>query len=144
MPYMNMVVLLGHMGKDPEKRNTSGGTSVANVSLATTRKWKKGDEWVEETTWHYIVVFGKSADYLCERGRKGDGLFVNGYLRQNKWTDRNGNEKVSFEVVADTVTVIPKGTGPRREGQREQAREDSGPRREPEQEHVPFDEDVPF
>lgn len=137
MPYMNHVVLLGHMGQDPELRTTKNGSHVLNVSLATTRKYKSGDEWKDETTWHNVVIFGKVAEWIAEQGRKGDSLLVDGYIRTRKWQDKGGNDRLTVEVVADHATTFPKRQGTGSSGGQQ--------RREPERRNeAQYDDDTPF
>jgi len=97
---MNQVYLMGRVGQDAELRTTASGKNYVKFSLATARK--KGEEFV--TDWHRVTLFGKKAEKLS----KGDTVFVSGYYTQNKWTDRNGQERETMEVLAHNVMVQPK------------------------------------
>tara|TARA_R110002020_G_scaffold57660_3_gene158631 strand:- start:478 stop:879 length:402 start_codon:yes stop_codon:yes gene_type:complete len=100
---MNIVVIHGNLGANPEKRATASGLSVANLSVATNERVKQGDEWVDHTEWHRVTVFGNQAD-LCEKYlTKGSKVVINGKLRTRKFTDKNGVEKYSTEILADRV-----------------------------------------
>ncbi len=100
---MNIVVIHGNLGDNPKKRATASGLSVANLSVATNERVKQGDEWVDHTEWHRVTVFGNQAD-LCEKYlTKGSKVVINGKLRTRKFTDKNGVEKYSTEILADRV-----------------------------------------
>jgi single-strand DNA-binding protein len=101
MAGVNMVCLLGNVGRDPEVRNTQNGTKVANLSIATSESWidKASGERKEQTEWHRVVVWDKLADVVERFVRKGSKVYVQGKLQTRKWTDANGNERFSTEVV---------------------------------------------
>lgn len=105
---VNKVILLGNVGKDPETRAMPSGGSVANLSLATSESWKDKDtgEKKEKTEWHHLVCFGKGADILAQYVRKGSQLYVEGKLRTRKWTDKNGAERYTTEVVVDEFQLL--------------------------------------
>jgi single-strand DNA-binding protein len=118
---VNKVIVLGNLGKDPEVRYTQSGTAVATLSLATTRSYKdKNDERVEETEWHRVVLFGRTAEIAGEYVRKGEPLFVEGYLKTRKWTDKEGVEKYTTEIVGDNIQLLggKKGGGDEKPAQR--------------------------
>lgn len=98
---VNKVILIGNCGKDPECRTMQNGTKVANVSLATSESWKDKStgERKEKTEWHRVVIFGQSADFAERYVKKGSKLYVCGQLQTRKWTDKDGVEKYSTEVV---------------------------------------------
>lgn len=104
MSSLNNVEILGNLGADPEVRYTKGGKAVATLSIATTRKYRRGDpddaELIEETEWHRVVVWGPSAEIVAKHKRKGDQLLVRGYLRTQKYTDKDGVDRWSTEIVA--------------------------------------------
>jgi single-strand DNA-binding protein len=99
----NEVTLIGNIGRDPEGRTTQSGQRVVNLSLATSESWKdKGSgERKERTEWHRIVVWGKLAEVCDQYIQKGTTIAVRGQLRTRKWTDKDGTEKYSTEVVLD-------------------------------------------
>ena len=99
---VNKVILIGQLGQDPEVRFTQQGNPIANISMATSEKWKdKQGQLQEKTEWHRIVVFGKLADIVQQYVRKGSKLYVEGKLQTRKWQDQQGNDKYSTEVVVD-------------------------------------------
>jgi single-strand DNA-binding protein len=140
MASVNKVILLGNLGKDPEVRYTQSGTAVATLSLATTRSYKdKNDERVEETEWHRVVLFGRTAEVVGEYTKKGDPLFVEGYLKTRKWTDKEGVEKYTTEIVGDNIQLLggKKSGGDEKPAQRgKPAANKSAP--------VEDDDDIPF
>ena len=105
---MNRVIITGNLGSDPTLRATGSGLAVANISVATNERVKQDGEWVDHTEWHNIVVFGGQADSCGKFLAKGSKVAVEGKLRTRAFTDRNGNERKSTEIVADRVEFMPK------------------------------------
>ena len=105
---VNKVILVGNLGADPEVRYTANGDAVSTISVATTRAYKKRDseEWVEETEWHRVVVFGRSAEAVSQYLTKGRQVYVEGRLRTNKYEDKDGIERWSTEIVANDVQFL--------------------------------------
>jgi single-strand DNA-binding protein len=102
MSSVNKVMLVGNVGKDPEIRRTQDGTSVASFSVATSEKWKdkSSGERKERTEWHNVVVFNEQLAGVVENYvKKGAKVYVEGALQTRKWTDKNGQERYSTEVV---------------------------------------------
>lgn len=98
---VNRVILIGNVGKDPECRTMQNGSKVANVSIATSDSWKdkSSGERKEKTEWHRVVIFGALAE-ICEKYvKKGSKIYVSGSLQTRKWSDKDGVEKYSTEVV---------------------------------------------
>jgi single-strand DNA-binding protein len=81
---------------------------VVSVSLATNEREKQGDAWVDVTEWHYIVAFGRTAELMAERCRKGDPVLVDGRMKTRKWQGQDGNERQRTEVVASDVRFLAK------------------------------------
>ena len=107
---VNMVVLVGNLGKDPEVRFTQTGKAVANFSIATSEKWKGQDgQNQEKTEWHNIVVWGNQAEACGRYLSKGRQVFVQGRLQTRKWTDQNGQDRYTTEVVAQRVQFLGGG-----------------------------------
>lgn len=100
---MNSVKLLGRLGRDPETRSANSGTAICTLSLATSEREKRGDQWQEHTEWHRVVAFGRTAELCGKYLSKGSQLCVEGKLRTRKWTDQSGQERFSTEIVADAV-----------------------------------------
>ena len=98
---VNKVILIGNLGRDPEVRTMQNGGKVANLSLATSESWKDKatGERKEKTEWHRVVIFGQLADIAERYLKKGSKVYVCGSLQTRKWTDQQGQEKYSTEVV---------------------------------------------
>ncbi|MFN3538130.1 MAG: single-stranded DNA-binding protein [Brevundimonas sp.] len=99
---VNKVILVGNLGRDPEIRNLPSGEKVANLSLATSEQWrdKASGERKEKTEWHRVVVFNENIVRVIENYlKKGSTIYVEGSLQTRKWTDQQGVEKYSTEVV---------------------------------------------
>jgi single-strand DNA-binding protein len=99
---VNKVILLGNLGRDPEIRNTQDGNKIVNLSIATSEKWKDrmSGEPRERTEWHRVVIFNENLARIAEQYlRKGSTVYVEGQLQTRKWTDQQGVEKYTTEVV---------------------------------------------
>ena len=99
---VNKVILVGNLGKDPEVRRMTSGDPVVNLSVATSESWrdKASGERKEKTEWHRVVIFNKNLADVAEKYlRKGSKVYVEGQLQTRKWTDKDGAEKYSTEVV---------------------------------------------
>lgn len=99
---VNKVILVGNLGRDPEVRSLNDGSRVANLSVATSEAWrdKTSGERKDRTEWHRVVVFNdRLVDIIEKYTRKGSKVFLEGQLQTRKWTDQNGQEKYSTEVV---------------------------------------------
>jgi len=108
MASINKVILIGNLGRDPEVRYTPSGAAVCNVTLATSRNWKdknSGDK-VEETEWHRVVFYDRLAEIAGEYLKKGRSIYVEGRLKTRKWTDKDGVEKYTTEIVADEMKML--------------------------------------
>jgi single-strand DNA-binding protein len=110
MASVNKVILLGHLGQNPDLRYTTNGEAVVNLSLATSETWKDRatGEKREATEWHRIGVFGKPAEIAAQYLSKGSQIYVEGKIRSKKYTDKNGVERVAFEIISDSFTMIGK------------------------------------
>ncbi len=99
---VNKVILVGNLGKDPEVRRLTSGDPVVNLSIATSESWrdKASGEKKEKTEWHRVVIFNKNLADVAEKYlKKGAKVYVEGQLQTRKWTDKDGAEKYSTEVV---------------------------------------------
>ena len=104
---VNKVMLLGHLGQDPEVRYTQGGLTIANLRIATSERRPDGNGgWKKETEWHTVVMFGKRADVLKQYVRKGSEIFIEGSLRTRKWQDKQGQTRYSTEIVANDFSFV--------------------------------------
>jgi single-strand DNA-binding protein len=108
MASVNKVILVGNLGRDPEVRTFPSGDKVANVTIATTDKWrdKQSNEMREATEWHRIVFNGRLAEIVEQYLRKGSQIYVEGSLRTRKWTDKDGIEKFTTEIRADQMQML--------------------------------------
>lgn len=121
---VNMVIIAGNVGKDPEVRRMQDGTPVVNLSVATSEAWtdRNSGERREKTEWHRIVIFNEKLAEVAEKYvRKGSKLFVQGQLQTRKWTDQQGQDKYSTEIVlnrfrGDLQMLDSKGGDDRRGG----------------------------
>jgi single-strand DNA-binding protein len=105
---VNKVILIGHLGADPESRAMPSGSSVANLRIATTESWrdKQSGEQQERTEWHRVALFGRLAEIATEYLRKGSQVYIEGSLRTRKWQDKQGNERYSTEIVGNEMQML--------------------------------------
>lgn len=99
---VNKVILIGNLGRDPEVRNTSDGAKIVSLSVATSESWKDKNtgERKDRTEWHRVVVFNERLAEVAEKYlRKGSKIYIEGQLQTRKWTDNNGVDKYTTEVV---------------------------------------------
>ncbi|MGJ7614351.1 MULTISPECIES: single-stranded DNA-binding protein [unclassified Variovorax] len=108
MASVNKVIVVGNLGRDPEMRTFPSGDQVANVTVATTDRWKdkQSGEMREATEWHRIVFNGRLAEIAGQYLRKGSQVYVEGSLRTRKWTDKDGAEKYTTEIRADQMQML--------------------------------------
>ena len=108
MASVNKVIIVGNLGKDPEVRYMPSGSAICSVSVATTRQWKdktSGDK-QEETEWHRITFFDRMAEIAGEYLKKGRSVYVEGRLKTRKYTDKDGVEKYTTEIVATEMQLL--------------------------------------
>jgi single-strand DNA-binding protein len=107
MAAVNKVILVGNLGKDPEVRYTADGAAITKVSIATTSKYKnKSGDMVEETEWHRVTFFGRLAEIAGEYLKKGRSVYVEGRLKTSKYTDKDGVEKYSTDIIANEMQML--------------------------------------
>lgn len=107
MAGVNKAIIVGNLGRDPEIRYTQGGSPVCQLSVATTRAYtNKNNDRVEETEWHRIVVWGKSAEHCNNYLSKGRQVYVEGRIQTRSYEDKEGIKRYSTEIVADTVQFL--------------------------------------
>ena len=109
MASVNKVILLGNLGRDPETRYTAdGGTAICNIAVATSRRYKNSQgELQEETEWHRVVIFNPQLADTAERYlRKGSKVYLEGQLQTRKWTDNNGMDRYTTEVVLQNFNSV--------------------------------------
>jgi single-strand DNA-binding protein len=133
MASVNKVIIVGNLGRDPEVRTFPSGDRVANVTIATTDRWKDktSGEMKEATEWHRVVFNGRLGEIAGEYLRKGSQVYVEGSLRTRKWTDKDGVEKYTTEIRADQMQMLGKreGMGGGSGGGDDDGGYDSAPRR---------------
>jgi single-strand DNA-binding protein len=144
MSSFQQVTLLGNVGKDPEVKYTANGNAIANLSIATSRKWKDKDgERHEETEWHRVTFFGRQAEVIGEYVQKGNPLFVTGYLKTRKWQDKDGIDRYTTEIIAENFQLLARNDGWSEPAERPAARPAAKPA--PKQQSIPGDDDdIPF
>jgi single-strand DNA-binding protein len=119
---VNKVILVGNLGRDPEIKQLPSGSSIANLSVATSETWrdKASGERKEKTEWHRVVVFNEGLVRVIEQYvKKGSKLYIEGQLETRKWQDKDGNDKYSTEVVLrnfNSVLTMLDGKGEGRGG----------------------------
>ena len=107
MASVNKVILIGNLGRDPETRYTTGGDAITNLNIATSEQWKdKSGEKQERTEWHRVVLFGRQAEIAGEYLKKGRSVYIEGRLQTRKYTDKDGVEKYSTEIVGDRMQLL--------------------------------------
>jgi single-strand DNA-binding protein len=108
MASVNKVIIIGNLGRDPEVRYTPSGAAVCNLRLATTRNWKSRDtgERQEETEWHSVVLYDRQAEVAGEYLKKGRAVYIEGRLKTRKWQDKDGNDRYTTEIVAETMQLL--------------------------------------
>src|SRR5215207_6506738 len=108
MASVNKVIIVGNLGRDPEVRYNPNGGAWCTVSIATSRSWKDktSGEKVEETEWHRVVFNDKLAEIAGEYHKKGRSVYVEGRLKTRKWTDKDGAEKYSTEIIANEMQML--------------------------------------
>lgn len=105
---INKVILVGNLGADPEVRYTAGGTAIASLSVATSEQWtdKQSGQKQERTEWHRVKLFGRLAEIAGEYLKKGRQVYVEGSLRTDKYTDKQGVERYSTDIVASDLQML--------------------------------------
>ncbi len=108
MASVNKVIIVGNLGKDPEVRYMPSGEAVTNVTVATTDTWKdkSSGEKREATEWHRIVFFRKLAEIAGQYLKKGSQVYIEGSLKTRKWQDKDGQDRYTTEIVADTMQML--------------------------------------
>jgi single-strand DNA-binding protein len=141
MSSVNKVILVGHLGRDPEVRYTQNGNAVANFTLATNEVWTdKAGSRQERTEWHRIVVWGKQAEIAREYLSKGKQVYVEGALQTRQWDDKEGNKRSTTEIKANRVIFLGR-PGP---GEGRAAAPAAGAGEVVSDDGPPPDDDIPF
>lgn len=105
---VNKVILIGHLGKDPETRYMPSGGAVTNITLATSETWKdkQTGQPQERTEWHRLVFFNRLAEIAAEYLKKGSKIYAEGALRTRKWQDQSGQDKYTTEIVVGEMQML--------------------------------------
>ena len=114
MASVNKMILLGNVGKDPEIRYSASGVAVCNLTVATSRTWKNKDsgDKMEETEWHRVTLYDRLAEIAGEYVKKGKPVFIEGRLKTRKWQDKDGIDRYTTEVIAESLQLLgSKGEG---------------------------------
>lgn len=106
MASYQQTTIVGNLGKDPEQKFLPSGDAVTNFSVAVTEKWKKDGEQKEQTTWFRVNAFGKLAEICVQYLTKGSGVLVVGKMQCRKWKDKEGQDRESWELRADSVQML--------------------------------------
>lgn len=134
---LNKVSLIGNLGGDPERHDFENGGVIANISLATTRRWKdkESGEKKDETEWHRVAFHNKLAEVVCDYLKKGSQVYVEGRIRTRKWQDNDGQDRYSTDIVASEMKML---------GRKPDAHSSSPPIEPPPSQHNDFDDEIPF
>src|SRR6266851_3799896 len=142
------VIVIGNLGRDPEKRYTQDGRPVTRFSVAaTTRRRERDGEWADHTEWFSVTVFGRQAETLAERVAKGTRVYVEGRLESRQYDTQNGGKGFSLDVVANEVVVLDsrqRAEGDFTSGEFETAAPARAAQDRPAQEDAADLEDLPF
>ncbi len=104
---VNKAILVGHLGKDPEKRFMPNGEAVTNITLATSENWKdKNGEKQEKTEWHNIIFYRRLAEVAGDYLKKGSLIYVEGRITTRKWTDKEGKDRYTTEIIANEMKML--------------------------------------
>jgi single-strand DNA-binding protein len=107
MASLNKVMIIGHLGADPDVRYSQNNTAIATLSVATNERYKdQNGEWQESTEWHRIVAFGRIAEVCQEYLKKGSKVYVEGSLQTRSWEDKEGVKKYTTEIKARTLFML--------------------------------------
>jgi single-strand DNA-binding protein len=137
---LNKAMIIGNLGKDPEKKTLPSGMSVTNFSVAVNNRKKQGDNWVDETEWFSVVCFDRLADRAADWLKKGSKVYVEGRLQTRSWDDKeSGQKKYRTELIAQTFeNLTPKPGSAGDGGSASSGASSAAPA------GVPADEELPF
>lgn len=139
MSSLNKAMIIGRLGQDPEVRYTQSNTAVANLSIATSERYKDSTgEWKENTEWHRVVAWGRLAEICQEYLKKGSQVYVEGPIQTRQWEDREGQTRYTTEIKALTLTMLD-SKGSREESPAAPSKSDDS---QPVSSNVNLDEDL--
>lgn len=142
MASVNKVFVLGNLGKDVELKYMQSGDAIANLTVATSETWKgkASGEKKEKTEWHRVTMFGKLAEIAGEYLSKGSSVYIEGKLQTRKWSDKDGNDRYTTEIVASEMKML----GGKPDAARPSAPKPGKPAREPGSDDDMDDSEIPF
>ncbi len=128
MASVNKVIILGFLGNDPDVKQNSNGDPIANISVATSEQWKNKQTGEKESKseWHRVVLFGHSAKFCASYAKKGSQVYLEGKLTTRKWTDKQGVDKWTTEIVVDAFSGDFKILSSDKKGEIDQHNTDKG------------------
>lgn len=131
---LNKIMILGNLGQDAETRFTTNNVSITNFSVATTYSYKKGEEWVNDTTWHNVTAF-KASDHIKDKLKKGSQVLIEGRISKRDYVDKKGVKRYSVDIIAEKI--VPCG---------ERSESNTQSQTPPPTAHTPTaeDDDLPF
>ena len=147
---INKVILVGNLGNDPETRYSQSGSAITTISVATSESWKdKNGEQQERTEWHRVKFFGRLAEIAGEYLKKGRQVYIEGSLRTEKYTDKNGVEKYATDIIANEMQMLGGRSGggmgtESRSEPRAAAPAERGGGSPSQSSSTEFDDDIPF
>ena len=150
MKSINRVMVLGHLGSDPETRAMPSGRPVANLRIATSERWKdkQTGEQKEQTEWHNVVFFDRRAEVVQQYLHKGSRVLIEGQLRTRKWQDKQGNDRYTTEILGSDFTLLDKpatgGSGGGSDWAGQQSSQPAGHQAQTRQGSDFIDDDIPF
>jgi len=153
MPSYQQLILVGHIGKDPEIKRLPSGAAIASFSIATTYKFKNKttEQYEQETEWHDITFFGKSAEFIEKHAKKGLLCFVQGRMKTSVWTDNNGLERRNKKVMGDKFELLSPPPGGQQGGYQPQQQQGgyqqnnpTPPPQQQQQQPSEWTDDIPF
>lgn len=152
MAGLNRVMIIGHLGQDPNLTTLNNGEGACRLSVATSKKWQdqRSGETVERTEWHKVVLYRKLAEIAGQYLRKGSQVYIEGELQTRQWTDQNGVERYTTEIIGNSLQMLGRkedsgattGSAPSTTTQAAKARSDKSVMTDDEQKD--FDDDIPF
>lgn len=157
MASVNKVILVGHLGKDPETRYMPNGDAITNATLATSESWKdkQTGEKKEQTEWHRLVFYRKLAEIAGQYLRKGSLIYIEGSLKTRKWQDKDGQDRYTTEITVNEMTMLGgrgdagggQSSGEPQQRQQQQRPQGGGQQRQSAPQSRGFDnfeDDIPF
>lgn len=149
MSSLNKAMIIGRLGQDPDVRYTQSNTAVANMSIATSERYKdKSGEWKETTEWHRVVAWGRTAEICQEYLKKGSQVYIEGPIQTRQWEDKEGRTRYTTEIKALQMTMLDSkgsnGSGSAAASKQQQASEPMSSNVDLDENFDDIDDDLPF